>query len=83
MPRKAFLKPVVPANYIEIDFTIYGPIEYPFIFVPVLHMDCLVCKNRMPAVDFHGKGRYECPICDSRTAKNMWQRIFNFVKEAP
>lgn len=71
----------MPAEKITIDFAIYGPIEYPFIFIPVLHIDCLVCKTRMPAVDFHGKDRYECPICDSHIAKNIWQRIWNFARE--
>ena len=85
-----------PSQEIKLDFgfSIGGTIEYPFLFIPKVHMRCLICKLRfsildvtMPGVNSNriesarAPGQWECPHCDSTIAKSMGDRISQFLGE--
>jgi hypothetical protein len=74
---------VVPAQRVKTDFYLLPvPSEYPFVYVSQIHVRCLVCKTQFPAMNFTQKsGKRACPRCRARVPENMWQRIWNFVRE--
>ncbi len=52
-----------------------GPLDYPFVVMPKLHMCCLICGTIFPILDGVNLTKWQCPHCRAVKPKSQSQRL--------
>ena len=88
MGNKILVQALAQKMNIGFDFTIPEPLEYPFLFIPKVHVRCLICKLQfstldvtMPRINTNEISMWKCPHCKSTFARSMGDRISQFLGE--